>query len=679
MEQALDRFAQYLKRRFGQSSTLKHYTSDLKIFFRIVGDKAPAVVTPQDIDAFVDHQIALGLRPATINRRLASLHTCFEYLASERSEGDWPNPVIPRRHRLKTGLHLPRDVADRDVAHLFAVITDTRDRAMFGLMVGAGLRVGEVCALRLESVEAPTEPGRLTKLRVCGKGHKERVVWLPPALWETVRAWLQGRPAVESDYLFLNRRGQPLSVAGIQYCLQEYTQAAGVRLSCHRLRHTFARRLAENGLAVDSLAKLLGHSQLQTTQRYIDGADPTVRSDFAVAMAHLENTLPRDPGMPPVPAHPSPPRPPRTAPPAELEKLQQRLTDLPPWLRAGLAAYLQWRWPTWRAQTAYQLGSNLVNVICRVWVWLAAHRQVTGWETFRRADLEAWMQARSQDGVSEVTIRNDLAQVRSLLQFLERRDWPLDPGLFRVQPPQQRHQPLPRYLPEVEYRRLETVVHQATQAETYEACFDRAWFLTLAHTGLRLSELLDLRVEDLTLAADYATVRGSKPGRDRVVYLTPALHQALQGYLKHRPDLPGDDHVFILHGRLPTGRTIQRRLDHYGQQAGLEVSPHRLRHTFATRLINQGMPIHSLRKLLGHQYLNTTQVYASIYDETLHDQFQEAMARWEGLEVSVGLGTETWEPVWAEIETEERAELPVVNEGEYVHRDLVPVGFDNSV
>ncbi len=144
MDQARVCFERYIKRRFGQSSTLKHYSSNLNIFIDAVGTKAPEAVTAEDIDGFVDHQIAAGLSPATINRRLASLHTFFECLASEKSERDWPNPVI-QRHRLKTGSHLPRDVPDA-AARLFAVISNERDRAMFGLMVGAGLRVGEVAA-----------------------------------------------------------------------------------------------------------------------------------------------------------------------------------------------------------------------------------------------------------------------------------------------------------------------------------------------------------------------------------------------------------------------------------------------------------------------------------------------------------------------------------------------------
>jgi site-specific recombinase XerD len=650
LDQARARFKQYLKRRFGQSNTPKLYISDLNIFIRTLGNnnKTPEAVTPEDIDAFADGQIAAGLSPTTVNRRLASLHSFFEFLADERPERDWPNPVVGRRHYLKTGSRLPRDVSDIDVARLFAVISDERDRAVFSLMVGAGLRVGEVAVLRMDSIEAPTRPGRFATLRVLGKGHKERIIWLTETLWDALQAWLRVRPQVEADFLFLNHRGRPIGVGGIQYRLKQHCQAAGLTLSCHQLRHTFARRLAENGLPVDSLAKLLGHNQLQTTQRYIDGADPTVWADFAMAMARLETNLIRDQRTPLASPKLSPPSQPRTAPQNELSQLRQRLDCLPFWLGEAVDAYFSWRWPTWRVQTAYQLGLNFISVIRRIWIWLATHRQIEGWQTLRRADLEAWLQARSGSGVSVVTLQNDLGQLRSLLKFLEARDCPLDPGLFRVKAPKKGSQALPRYLPETDYRRLENTILQATQIDTYHACFDQAWFLTLAQPGLRVSELLDLRLSDLSLMAGYATVRDGKHGRDRVVYLTPALVNALRRYLNQRPEQP-DDHVFLLHGRSPTARTIQRRLTHYGQEAGVQVSPHQLRHTFATRLINQGIPIHSLQRLLGHQHLNTTQIYARIYDETLYTQFKGAMSRLEAIAVDDWPRVERSKPVLKEL------------------------------
>jgi len=659
MDQARDRFDQYLNRCYGQSTTPKCYASDLDIFLRTICDKEPEAVTAADVDVFIDGQLAAGLSSSTINRRLATVHTFFEYLASDCPEQCWPNPVIWRRHKLKRGSRLPRDAPDDEVARLFAFITAERDQAMFGLMLGAGLRVAEVAALRLDSLEAHASAGGLTKLRVCGKGDKERMVWLTPSLWETLQTWLQVRPVVESEHLFLSQRGSPISVAGIQYLLRQYCHSTGVTLTCHQLRHTFARRMVENGLPVDSLAKLLGHNDLQSTQRYIDGADPTLRADFSAAMTALESTLSSE--QKPLSVHPKPKRSSqskkvvaerdRTASRAELQKLRERLiaAGLPDWLEDAVDAYLSWRWPTWRAQTASQVGGNVLRLVRRVWTWLATHRQIAGWESFRRADLQAWLEARCQAGIRHTSIQSELGSLHSLFKFIEIRGGTLDPGLFRVQAPRQRGITLPRYLTEDEYRRLESIVLQATAADTYEACFDRAWFLTLAHTGLRVSEVLALRLEDLDLEAGRTTVRSGKPRHDRVVYLTPVLIESLIRYLALRPDLPDELRVFILHERSPTDRTIRNRLAQFGQRAGVHVYPHKLRHTLATRLVNQDMPTQSLRKLLGHQHLSTTQLYARIYDETLYRQFKSAMSSLEAVAVSDWPRPETDKSVSVEV------------------------------
>jgi site-specific recombinase XerD len=633
MNEACARFEQHLKRRHGQRSTPIHYISDLRIFIRIIGDKQPESITATDIDHFVQKQVSVNRSPTTINRRLSAIHTFFEFLASEKPEDDLPNPVNHRRHALKTGSPLPRDVSDSDVNKIFAVMSSERDRAMFGLMIGAGLRVGEVASLRLSSIEPSTMSDGLARLRVCGKGEKERNVWLTNQLFEMLQAWLQVRPVSDTDHLFLNHHRQRITVNGIQYRLSCHCKAANVTLSCHQLRHTFGRRMAESGLAVDSLARLLGHEQLQTTQRYIDGANPTVRADFATAMATLEVNLIKDQVPPSLPQNRQNPKPkPRVASESELLKMRRRLKTLPPWLATALDGYISWHWPTWRAQTAKQLGDNLLSLARRFSDWLAIERpHVVSWETLRRADLAAWKAARHEDGVSNTTIRNDLARLRSVLRFLEARDYPLDPGLFRVKPPKSGGTSLPRYLSEADYRWLETNVLQATIEDTYHNCFDRAWFLMLAHTGIRLSELLDLRLGDLNFQKGYATIRSGKNQRDRVVFLTPQLTNALKHYLHQRPDVPEEDRLFLLHSRSATSRTIQRRLRMYGKKVDVAVSPHRLRHTLATRLINQGMPIHSLKKLLGHQNLDTTQIYARIYDQTLLNQFSDAMSQLDEL------------------------------------------------
>lgn len=643
MNEALRSFEQYLKRRYRESSTPKHYISDLSIFFNTIGNKAPDVLSVLDIDVFVEAQVAAGLSPTTVNRRLATLHTFFDYQAFEEAgHNGGPNPVIWRRHGLKTRDCLPRDAPDNDVASLFAVITDERDQAMFGLMIGAGLRVGEVSNLHLNDLEAPVGVDQLARMRVLGKRNKERIAWCVPSLWANVVGWLAVRPRVDEDHLFLNRRGQPISVSGIQYCLKQYCQAAGVTLTCHQLRHTFARRLVEKGMPVDSLARLLGHNQLDTTQRYINGVEPGLRADFAVAMAQLEATLQGDSSSVRLPLSNRPSTsssPPPTAPLADLLKLRQRLEVLPSWLADGLDLYITRNWPSWSPHRAYVNGLAMFNGMRRLWTWFAAHRTITGWDTLRRADLEAWLTARCQDSISEDSIRAELSLLRTLVRFLDRRDYPLDPGLFRVQLPREKRSRLPRYLPEEDYRRLEQIVLDQTWPDTFDACFDRLCFLMLAHTGMRISEMLNLRLGDLDLSNGIVTIRDSKLRRDRIVYLTPPLHKTLDRYLKQRPRTANCNYVFVLRKCPPAGRSIRSRLHKYGQLAGVQVTPHQLRHTLATRLLNQGMPIHSLRKLLGHKYLTSTQRYAQVYDETLYRQFQEAMSQLETIVVEDWPGT----------------------------------------
>lgn len=379
MMQALARFEQHLDRRFSNSSTSVHYSSDVRIFARVYGAVPPRKITAANIDSFVDTQLAAGMRPSTINRRLASLHYFFEFLANEDPEVSWPNPVVNRRHALKLGFHLPRDASDEDVARIFAVMTRTRDKAMFGLMVGAGLRVGEVAALCLPDLKRPSAPGELARLIVKGKGEKERVVWITNSLWGDLNAWLMERPRSDSDQMFLNWRNQPITKNGIQYCFKQHSDAAGITLSCHQLRHTYARRLAENGLPVESLARLLGHELLQTTQRYIDGANPALYAEFAGIMAKLETTLIRDKATVPLPPlfirndNPS-----RSAPESELIALRRRLDSLPSWLAQAADAYLSWRWPTWREQTAFRQGGNFLSVIFRLWKWLEKNRKMDG-------------------------------------------------------------------------------------------------------------------------------------------------------------------------------------------------------------------------------------------------------------------------------------------------------------
>ncbi len=187
---------------------------------------------------------------------------------------------------------------------------------------------------------------------------------------------------------------------------------------------------------------------------------------------------------------------------------------------------------------------------------------------------------------------------------------------------------MPRFLNEQEYRKLEESILSRTTIGTRDDYLDRAWFYLLAHQGLRISELCDLRVADLDLEGQRLVVRQGKGKRDRFVPLSVTTVSVVRDYLAVR-GLAQSDHLFLFRQRKVKVTLVQARLRRYGRAVGVEASPHRLRHTLATRLLNSGMDIVSIQRLLGHETLATTQIYARVYDRTVEQDFRQAMTHLE--------------------------------------------------
>lgn len=638
MKEAITKFKQYLQQRYPGRSTAKHYVSDLLIFCQFVGDMRPKEITVTMIDQFVQSQSQQGLKAATINRRLASLSSFFDFLIDEAADDRWQNPVRWKRHNIKQGRHLPRDVSDETVRRLFAVIADRRDRAIFTLMVSAGLRVGEVVQLQLAEVPR-VETSIVSRLRVNGKGDKERVAWLTSEAMRPVQQWLKHRPASDTDLLFLNQHGQPLSVSGVQYRLKQYCQQAQVQLTCHQLRHTFARRLAEQGMPIDSLAKLLGHRSIQTTQLYIDGADPTVRHDFLSAIEEATRAAANPPettsaSAPDLFQSVSPAPQERPNPEAIADQVSHLAADLPPWLQQALRRYLLSRISRWQPHQARLHAQNRFATLCRLGRWLVQHRHWSVLAQLQRADLKAYVAACQQRGLKPQSIGAELKVFGGFWRDLLDQERVTNGAILLVKAPQPTSDPLPRYLTLVEFQRLEQVVLTDTAADSPQDRFNRAWFYLLAHAGLRRGELLNLRLTDCDLGGQRLRVQAGKGDRDRVLPMSERLVTVLAHYVAVRQPAT-TDHLLIQRSR-PLGRfLVAYRLNQFGQKANIVgLSPHRLRHTLATLLVNQGMPIISLQKFLGHQDINKTLIYARVYDQTVGHQFAAAMAHIEGIPVA---------------------------------------------
>ena len=145
---------------------------------------------------------------------------------------------------------------------------------------------------------------------------------------------------------------------------------------------------------------------------------------------------------------------------------------------------------------------------------------------------------------------------------------------------------------------------------------------------------LDSMKERVRLSGGSFRIQSGKGNRDRVIPMTDQLVIALKDYLIVR-ESASTDHLLVYKGVAVKPHLIPDRLKRYGLKAEIQpLTPHRLRHTLATLLINQGMPITSLQKFLGHQDINKTLIYARVFDETVRDQFATAMAQFESIAVS---------------------------------------------
>ena len=631
--QALERFDAYLRRRYPDRRTPVDYVSDVRQFQQAC-PKPWDAVTVEDRDTFVDQMRRAKLKPTTIKRRVIALKVYFDFLAEESGQRDRANPVRLKRHAGKLGRRLPRSLSDTEVTALWALLDSERDRALVALMLRAGLRVSEVIGLTLEDIWLPAEPSVPARLRVVGKGQKERIVCLSPEATAALNAWLAVRPCPDTTALFLSGRQQALTVAGVQWLLKSYGRTIDVDLAPHRLRHTLARQLIEAGMPVESLAQLMGHAQISTTQIYLEGADLALRDTFLAAMQRIEA------GQGTMQGENAPPsEQPRACAadqgvaPAEPEYLpppdgQHWATDLPEAIRQACWQYMQRHSLGWRPSQRRERAPHVLGDFARFWRWVLARRALQAPTELTASDLRAYIDERIGQGHKPRTIKDALDRVFGLLHELAEQGEPVSPALFRVERPRL-PEALPRALSEDEFRRLEAQGRCWLDQSTPDAARDAAWFFLLAHAGLRLCELLDLRQSDIDLGGKRLYVQG-KGSRERVVYLTETVVQALQRYLTLCPH-PEWALLFVnARGGAMDANRPRDRLRALGAAAQVTgVTPHRLRHTLATRLINVGTPITTLQKLLGHDHLGTTQIYARVYDATVERDYREAMSRLE--------------------------------------------------
>lgn len=269
-------FAYYLgMERKMSPNTVASYCSDVREFLN-AADIQPADVNAGTISEYFSNA-SDKLSRRSQARALSALKSFFDWMIREGDRKDNPCDSIDAP---KLGRYLPEVLSVEEVASIMeSVNTDSwtgmRDRAMLEILYGCGLRVSELCSLKISSVYL--DEGFV---RVTGKGGKERLVPIGEMASSAFSGYLEVRPEAAvpafSDTAFLNRHGRPLSRVSVFNMVKRQALAAGIikEISPHTFRHSFATHLVENGADLRVVQEMLGHESILTTEIYthIDSA-----------------------------------------------------------------------------------------------------------------------------------------------------------------------------------------------------------------------------------------------------------------------------------------------------------------------------------------------------------------------------------------------------------------------
>ena len=232
-------------------------------------------------------------------------------------------------------------------------------------------------------------------------------------------------------------------------------------------------------------------------------------------------------------------------------------------------------------------------------------------------------------GYAKSTISRKLACLRSFFRFAVREGW-IEANIAKPLRNPRAGRKLPHFLSAEEIAKILEIPPPTTSS----GLRDRAILETMYSSGLRVSELVGLGLEDIDFPAGLIRVRG-KGRKERLSPLGSYAQKALKKWIaKRKPDpKAGKDHtsaVFLNRfGRRLTSRSVGRMLEKYLKQCGLDqrTSPHTLRHSFATHLLDRGADIRSVQELLGHKSLITTQIYTHVSTTRLREVYETAHPR----------------------------------------------------
>ena len=281
--EALEDFGNYLRLERGLSeNTVSSYVSDVALFFDYLSsvEDGSAPERPEDCDRYCVSSYLAG-RLDTLSSRsqarvLTSIRTFFSFMMEEGRCDENPCELIdtPKPQR-----KLPVVLSVEEVGRMISSVDLTdplghRNKAILEVMYGCGLRVSEAVSIRVTDIFAGEQ-----FIRVIGKGDKQRLVPIGECALSAIGYYMPDRQRIldscktamkDTDVLFLNRRGKPMTRVMVFNIVREAASRAGIAkdISPHTLRHSFATHLVENGADLRAVQQMLGHESIMTTEIY---------------------------------------------------------------------------------------------------------------------------------------------------------------------------------------------------------------------------------------------------------------------------------------------------------------------------------------------------------------------------------------------------------------------------
>ena len=298
----LEHFVQVLKIEKNHSSnTINSYLSDLKSFEKyLLKRKISFKKTINDTEVVKKYFRYLSrskISPRSIKRKFSSLSSYFSYLIERKKIKKNPLNGIYTPKLIKK---LPTVLSVEEIKKIFKQSENSdnellglRDRCIIELLYSCGLRVSELCELKVNNIQFDSNV-----IRFFGKGNKERIIpltfyakeWLEKYLYQS-RQILSNRKLSDQKYVFLSNNGKRLTRAAIWQSIKKYVGAAGITktVSPHTFRHSFATHLVDGGANLVEIQKLLGHSDISTTEIYVHLSKEFIDSEYMKAFDKKKN------------------------------------------------------------------------------------------------------------------------------------------------------------------------------------------------------------------------------------------------------------------------------------------------------------------------------------------------------------------------------------------------------